>query len=136
MISLSLNTVVKVCKSCQTDANKTVQLVHLIILVRVQECCFRWLLRQILILFTFELRHDSVVEGKGGENHGRQWGVSLTVRKTDRRREDWAGWVHLHPVVWLLSSCCNLSQQKSGIFWGRGEARAGRGGRSKCHVQH
>lgn len=75
---------------------------------------------QILVLFTFELRHDSVVDGKGGKNHCRQWGVSLTVRKTDRRREDWAGWVHLHPVVWLMSSRCSLSQQKSGIFWRRG----------------
>lgn len=35
--------------------------------------------------FPIELRHDSIVKGEGGENHGRQWGVSLTVRKTDRQ---------------------------------------------------
>lgn len=57
--------------------------VWLIILVPVQECCFRYLLRPILILFALGLRRDSVVKGKVGENHGRQWGVSLTVRKTE-----------------------------------------------------
>lgn len=67
------------------------QPVCLIILVPVQECRFRYLLRPILILLALELRHDSVVKGKGGENHGRQWGVSLTVRKTDRRREGGPG---------------------------------------------
>ena len=32
-----------------------------------------------------------LLKAKGGENHGRQWGVSLTVRKTDRRREGGLG---------------------------------------------
>lgn len=98
--------------------------VWLIILVPVQECCFRYLLRPIFILLALGLRHDSVVKGKVGENHGRQWGVSLTVRKT--AREDWAGWVHLHPVVWLLFSSFNVIQKESGTFCAREETRAGR----------
>lgn len=98
--------------------------VWLIVLVPVQECCFRYLLRPILILLALGLRHDSDVKGKVGENHGRQWGVSLTVRKT--AREDWAGWVHLHPVVWLLFSCFNVIQKESGTFGAIEETRAGR----------
>lgn len=35
----------------------------------------------------------------------RHFGVGLTDKKTEEevRRENWAGWVHLRPVVWLLS---------------------------------